>query len=165
MIPTVRDTALDFARNKVSLYGRALAYGNFQMTTAPLRLLLVEDESLIAMMAEDLIEMVGHEVVVTAATLEDARVACLAGNFDAALLDVNLNGESSMPLAALLKARDIPFAFTTGYGAGGIDAEHRDMPILTKPYALASLERLLDDFVAQASGTSSMTSSVDSNRG
>ena len=135
------------------------------MTTTPLRLLLVEDESLIAMLAEDLIEMVGHEVVTTAATLEEARNACVVANFDAALLDVNLNGESSMPVATLLKARDIPFAFTTGYGAGGIAAEHSDRPVLTKPYALADLERLLEGFVDQGAGTSSITSSVDSNRG
>jgi DNA-binding response OmpR family regulator len=130
-----------------------------------LRLLLVEDESLIAMMAEDLIEAIGHDVVISSATLDDARKACIEGEFDAALLDVNLNGESSMPLATLLKARDIPFAFTTGYGVGGIDAEHSDKPVLTKPYALADLERLLSDFVDQGAGTSSMTSSVDSNRG
>jgi CheY-like chemotaxis protein len=135
------------------------------MTPASLRLLLVEDEALIAMMAEDLIETLGHKVATTAASLAEAHAACAAGGFDAALLDVNLNGDTSMSLAAALKARNCPFAFTTGYGAGGIDAEHAEMPVLTKPYALAELEIVLDGFVAQLAGTSSMTSSVDSKRG
>ncbi|UVO55452.1 response regulator [Sphingomonas sp. SUN039] len=135
------------------------------MTAASLRLMLVEDEALIAMMAEDLIDALGHTVVVTAATLDDALSACTGGAFDAALLDVNLNGDSSMALATRLKALGCPFAFTTGYGAGGIEPAHADMPVLTKPYSLAELETVLAGFAAQLAGTSSMTSSVDSNRG
>ncbi len=130
-----------------------------------LRLLLVEDEALIAMMAEDLIEALGHSVAITAATLGAALSACGNGDFDAALLDVNLNGDSSMALATALKARGCPFAFTTGYGAGGIDAAHADMPVLTKPYSLAELEGVLGAFADQLAGTNSTTSSVDSNRG
>ena len=135
------------------------------MTGISLRLLLVEDEALIAMMAEDLIEALGHEVAVTAATLGEAQAACIDTAFDAALLDVNLNGDSSMAVATTLKARGCPFAFTTGYGAGGIDPCHADMPVLTKPYALAELEIVLAAFAAQLAGTNSMTSSVDSKRG
>ena len=130
-----------------------------------LRLLLVEDEAMIAMMAEDMIEGLGHSIVRTAATLADALDACANMEFDAALLDVNLNGDSSMAVAAALKARNCPFAFTTGYGAGGVDVEHRDMPVLSKPYALADLETTLARFVDQVAGISSTTSSVDSNRG
>jgi len=129
-----------------------------------LAVLLVEDEALIAMMAEDMIEAMGHRVVRIAASLSDARDAC-AGTFDVALLDVNLNGDSSMELAALLTQRGCPFAFTTGYGAGGIDPEHRHVPILTKPYALAELTGVLDRFAAQLAGDNSMISSVDSNLG
>ena len=135
------------------------------MTIVPLRLLLVEDEALIAMMAEDLVEALGHQIVVTAATLGEARAACRDVNFDAALLDVNLNGESSMEIATHLKERGCPLAFTTGYGVSGIDRVHTDMPVLTKPYALAELEAVLAGFVAQLAGMSSITSSVDSKRG
>ena len=135
------------------------------MTIVPLRLLLVEDEALIAMMAEDLVEALGHEIVVTAATLGEARMACRDATFDAALLDVNLNGESSMEIATYLKERGCPLAFTTGYGASGIDPVHTDMPVLTKPYALAELEAVLTGFAAQLAGISSTTSSVDSKRG
>jgi CheY-like chemotaxis protein len=135
------------------------------VTAISLRLLLVEDEALIAMMAEDLIDSLGHQVVRTAATLGEGQTACAGHDFDAALLDVNLNGESSMTLATALKERGCPFAFTTGYGAGGIDPEHGDMPVLTKPYALAELKIVLSAFAAQLAGTSSITSSVDSKRG
>lgn len=135
------------------------------MTIVPIRLLLVEDEALIAMMAEDLVEALGHQIVVTAATLGEARAACRDVKFDAALLDVNLNGENSMEIAAHLKARGCPLAFTTGYGASGIDSAHTDMPVLTKPYALAELEAVLTGFAAQLAGMSSTTSSVDSKRG
>lgn len=135
------------------------------MTGVCLRLLLVEDEALIAMMAEDLIEALGHRVVLTVATLGEGQMACAGHDFDAALLDVNLNGESSMALAAALKSRGCPFAFTTGYGAGGIESAHADKPVLTKPYALAELEAVLAGFVAQLAGVSSITSSVDSKRG
>jgi CheY-like chemotaxis protein len=135
------------------------------VTQISLKLLVVEDEALIAMMAEDLLEALGHQVIATAATLADAHHACDAAGFDAALLDVNLNGDSSMELATKLKANGVPFAFTTGYGAGGIDPRHADMPVLTKPYALAELEIVLSRFANQLAGTSSMTSSVDSNLG
>lgn len=116
-------------------------------------------------MAEDLLEALGHQVIATAATLAGGHYACDTAGFDAALLDVNLNGENSMELATKLKTSGVPFAFTTGYGAGGIDPCHADMPVLTKPYAIAELEAVLARFAAQLAGTSSMTSSVDSNRG
>lgn len=129
-----------------------------------LKVLLVEDEALIAMMAQDMIEGLGHEIVHTAASLKDALDAC-DRDFDCALLDVNLNGDSSMPVATELKERGRPFAFTTGYGAGGVSDEHRDAPVLGKPYALTELETMLDGFAAQLAGVNSTTSSVDSNRG
>jgi CheY-like chemotaxis protein len=135
------------------------------MSETGLRVLLVEDEALIAMMAEDMIDSLGHRVVCTAATLTEALDLCTTAAFDAALLDVNLNGDTSMAIASALKRRGCPFAFTTGYGAGGVDPEHGDCPVLTKPYALGALEAVLAGFAAQLAGTSSITSSVDSNRG
>lgn len=132
-----------------------------------LRVLIVEDEALIAMMAEDMIEELDADVAHTAASLSEAEVAIAAGGFDFAILDVNLNGDNSMSLAALLKSRGVPFAFTTGYGAGGVDDAHRDVPVMTKPYTLDELGAALDlaRALRQTAGTSSMTSSVDSNLG
>jgi CheY-like chemotaxis protein len=132
-----------------------------------LRVLIVEDEALIAMMAEDMIDGLGCVVAGLAATVGDAQVALAKLDFDVAVLDVNLNGVTSMGLATELKQRGRPFAFTTGYGAEGIDAEHRDMPVLTKPYSIADLESALRTCASkcQVAGTSSTTSSTDSNRG
>lgn len=108
-----------------------------------LRVLIVEDEALIAMMAEDMIDSLGCTVAGLAATVGDAQTALTTIKFDVAILDVNLNGNTSMGLAATLKERGTPFAFTTGYGADGIDPEHLDMPVLTKPYSIADLEYAL----------------------
>jgi CheY-like chemotaxis protein len=132
-----------------------------------LRVLIVEDEALIAMMAEDMIDSLGCLVAGLAATVADARTATADVAFDVALLDVNLNGANSMDIAAALKGIGKPFVFTTGYGADGIDAEHRDMPVLTKPYSIADLENALKVCAdrCQVAGTSSMTSVTDSNRG
>jgi len=130
-----------------------------------LRILLVEDEALIAMMAQDMIEALGHEIVRTAATLADAHAALDSTTFDLALLDVNLNGDSSLAIAHRLVERGCPFAFTTGYGAAGVDQGPPDVPVLTKPYSITELEATIVMLGAQAAGTSSMTSSMDSNRG
>jgi len=146
--------------------------GNGAMTdTDRLRVLIVEDEALIAMMAEDMIEELGADAVLTAGSVAEAETAIAAGGFDFAILDVNLNGDNSMSLATLLKARGVPFAFTTGYGAGGVEEAHQDVPVLTKPYtieelggALARGRATIRD-QAPAAGTSSMMSSVDSNLG
>lgn len=129
-----------------------------------LRVLLVEDESLIAMMAEDMIDGLGHELVATAATLGDAERRSGMDDFDVALLDVNLSGENSMAVASILKARGAPFAFTTGCGSTGIEAAHGDVPVLTKPYSIAELASLLDALNAQLDGTRSTISKSDSIR-
>jgi CheY-like chemotaxis protein len=132
-----------------------------------LRVLIVEDEALIAMMAEDMIDSLGCVVAGLASTLSDAQASLTKLTFDVAVLDVNLNGHNSMGLATALKKRGVPFAFTTGYGADGIDEEHRDMPVLTKPYSIADLEDALKLCATrcQLAGTSSTTSMTDSNLG
>lgn len=113
------------------------------MAESGLRVLIVEDEALIAMMAEDMLDLAGHTVTRIAATLPDALAACDDGDFDVAMLDVNLNGDDSMPVAAALKARGVPFVFTTGYGSGGVSDGHNDAPVLAKPYGAAELEAAL----------------------
>ena len=133
--------------------------------TRSLKVLLVEDEALIAMMAEDMIEGMGHTVVQTAATLAQAETAATDCDCDIALLDVNLNGNNSMSVATLLKVRGCPLAFTTGYGSAGIEAMHGDVPVLTKPYSMDALEAMLTALGNQLAGTSSTTSVSDSNRG
>lgn len=106
---------------------------------ADLRILLVEDEAIIAMTAEDMLADMGCTVVDTASTLADALRMAEGDGFDIALLDVNLAGEDSRPVADRLKALGKPFLFTTGYGSAGMDTDH-GVPVVMKPYQISQLE-------------------------
>jgi len=98
------------------------------------RVLIVEDEAIIAMTAEDMVEEIGCVVAATACSLEDALKAAERADFDIALLDINLNGDASMPLATWLREKGKPFLFTTGYGNSIAFTEFAGNPVLAKPY-------------------------------
>jgi CheY-like chemotaxis protein len=98
------------------------------------RVLIVEDETIIAMAAEDMVEDLGGVVHGTASSLSEAMELIAAGGFDIALLDINLHDERSMPAAEALRAAGKPFLFTTGYGSGGPDPAFADIAVLAKPY-------------------------------
>lgn len=103
------------------------------MTMMLSRVLLVEDEMLIAMEMEEMLTELGFEVVGPAMRLKRAVELAQSQKIDLALLDVNLAGEESFPVARLLKDRNVPFAFVTGYGAAGLSEEFRNTPVLQKP--------------------------------
>ncbi len=109
-----------------------------------MRALLVEDESLVAMLIEDMLGELGHEVVVTASRLAEAVELAGELRIDFAVLDVNLHGQSTAPVARLLAARSVPFLFATGYGRAGVEPEYRDHPILTKPFARFDLAAAIE---------------------
>jgi CheY-like chemotaxis protein len=112
----------------------------------PLRVLLVEDEGLVAMMLEDLLEDLGCEVAGSLASVGAALAWIEAGGAaDVALLDVNLSGEPVFPVAEALKQRGVPFAFATGYGADH-DPRFREAPLLGKPIRQERLEALLRSY-------------------
>lgn len=109
---------------------------------------------MIAMAVEAVVTDAGGVVVEMAATLEQAVAIAQHAEFDAALLDINLNGENSFPVADILGKRGIPFAFVTGYGRRMVPDSLAAAPILTKPYARSDLMRVLGSLSAQAaSGT------------
>jgi CheY-like chemotaxis protein len=111
----------------------------------PKRVLLVEDEAMVAMLVEDLLDDLGCEVVRSASSAKAAAAWARDGQIDLALLDVNLGrGETSFEAAEILRARGVPFAFLTGYGVEGIRADLRDAPILGKPVDPEALRRLVD---------------------
>ena len=83
-----------------------------------LRVLLVEDESMVALLLEDMLTELHHEVVGPVARLDKALEIAQWQALDVALLDVNLNGEEIYPVAEALAVREIPFVFVTGYGKG-----------------------------------------------
>lgn len=97
-------------------------------------ILVVEDEIMILMIIEDMLNNLGCASVTVAATVDQAIAHVDAKVFDAALLDVNLNGINSYPVADALAARGVPFVFSTGYSVNGLREDYRDRPVLTKPY-------------------------------
>lgn len=107
------------------------------------RVLLVEDESLVAMLAEDMLFDLGCEVT-TAMRLEQALSHARAGHFDLAVLDVNLGGTFSYPVADLLFERCIPFSFATGYDLDGLAPAYRAVPVMQKPYQQDQVRTLLE---------------------
>jgi CheY-like chemotaxis protein len=109
---------------------------------AGLRILVVEDEMMVAMMLEDLLTDLGCEVA-KAARLAKAIDLVETISIDGAILDVNVSGEAVYPLARMLADRGIPFVFSSGYGNSGHPAEFRGRPTLSKPFALNDLGPLL----------------------
>jgi CheY-like chemotaxis protein len=109
------------------------------------RVLVVEDETLVAMMVEDLLMDLGCTVVDVVGTLPAALGVVTNESIilDGAVLDVNLGGDKVFPVAEALQARGVPFIFATGYGIAGIEERFRRSPVLGKPYDGSSLETAL----------------------
>jgi DNA-binding response OmpR family regulator len=116
------------------------------------RLLIVEDETLIGMLLEDMLSDLGYEVVGTAPTVQQAMDVVRGSELDAAILDVNVNGEAINPVAAFLKDRGVPFMFASGYGERGVPAEFRGCPVLQKPFQQEELENALALLFSEGSG-------------
>lgn len=109
-----------------------------------LRLLVVEDEFLIADHIEEQLESFGCEVVGPVATIDEAIAVIREGGLHGVLLDTNLRGESSAPVAAALLGTDIPFVVVTGYGGRALQDEALERaPRLIKPFSPAELEASL----------------------
>jgi two-component sensor histidine kinase/DNA-binding response OmpR family regulator len=106
------------------------------------RMLIAEDEALVAIMMEDLATELGWSVVGPFAKAADALAAAKFDEIDAAVLDVNLGGESVYPVADALATRGVPFVFTTGYGSESIDRRFARTPILQKPIDRQVLEQV-----------------------
>lgn len=108
-----------------------------------LRLLIVEDDMLIAMMIEDVLLGCGCEVVGPVGRLADALNAAQREPLDGALLDLNLAGERADPVAAVLRDRDIPFVIVTGYGPEAGGTQYPDVPLLAKPFDPETLPQVV----------------------
>jgi DNA-binding response OmpR family regulator len=104
--------------------------------------LLAEDEPLIALDTQAELQALGVEVV-WVRTLADGVDAAGAGSFHAALLDLRLGDDSSVPLAELLADKGVPVAFLTGYQGNAMPAAFQDAPVLRKPFTPAQLRDLL----------------------
>jgi DNA-binding response OmpR family regulator len=104
------------------------------ITTLARRVLIVEDEMLIAMMLQDMVADAGLKVEGVANSLKAGIELASRGDFDLAILDINLNGEEVYPVAEILQRRGIPFIFSTGYGACGVRSGFDGTPQVAKPF-------------------------------
>ncbi|MDR6820870.1 CheY-like chemotaxis protein [Neorhizobium sp. 2083] len=116
-----------------------------------LKVFVVEDEGFVALMIEDMLEDLGCEIVASAARLADALRLAATVQVDLAILDVNLAGQPSFPIAEILQERGIPFVFSTGYGQSGLSREFADQPLIGKPFSIKELQQT----IAFALGTNS----------
>jgi two-component SAPR family response regulator len=107
------------------------------------RVLLVEDEALVAMMMTDFLRDIGFHVIGPFGRVSEAIDALAQEQPQAAILDINLRGELIYDLADELTGRGIPIVFVTGYGADAVDRRFADFPVLQKPVDSAALRRVL----------------------
>jgi PAS domain S-box-containing protein len=108
------------------------------------RILVVEDEALIAAQIEAVLASAGFDVIGPAAHLGQAFEEIYRAPPDAALLDINLAGESSLPIAELLRTKDVPYAFCSGYGeTASLPETLREVPLIAKPFDSGDLVRLV----------------------
>jgi PAS domain S-box-containing protein len=110
------------------------------------RILLVEDEELVALELSTELSRLGWAIVGPASTLNEAQLL-LSANLDAAILDVNLRGRSIYPLAQALEERDVPFLFCTGYEMADPEGRFPDVPVIRKPAHPAAVSAALADLL------------------
>jgi DNA-binding response OmpR family regulator len=111
-------------------------------------ILIVEDEPLIAMMLEDFLLTLGHEVRATCESVGEALKAVQQEDFDVAILDISLKGENVWPVAAELRDRDIPFVLASGGHVDPPPAEFAGVPMIDKPYTIDRVTPALEAAMA-----------------
>jgi CheY-like chemotaxis protein len=114
-----------------------------EISNAAPRLLVVEDEYLIRMLLEDMLADLGYDVAAAVGTLAEASELAAHGDFNAAILDVNLDGQEIFPVADILAKRGVPFVFVTGYGERSLPAPYTDRPALQKPFQVEQFKAIL----------------------
>jgi DNA-binding response OmpR family regulator len=114
---------------------------NSDIDAAGCRVLVVEDETLIAVLIEETLEAMECKIVGPAAKLETALQLARAGEFDIAILDVTVRGGKVYPVAEELLARGIPFVLASGYGDWALPNALRDQRRLLKPFTPTMLEQ------------------------
>ena len=107
------------------------------------RVLVVEDEVMVSWILEDMLVELGCTVVGPAAWVSQALAMVDAEAIDLAVLDVNLNGQKSFPIADALVARGVPFVFSTGYNKDGFPDTYKVFAMMQKPYEISKLTMAL----------------------
>ena len=111
------------------------------------KILIVEDETLISMLFEDILAELDCQVVGPALNLKQALDLARTAEMDAAVLDVNLGGDPIFPVAEILVERGVPLVFASGYGSTGLPDRWQSQPTLPKPFTsdevAVALQRLV----------------------
>lgn len=115
----------------------------------PCRVLIVEDEYLLADDLDRLLDRAGATVVGPAATEADALALLAEESVDCAVLDINLRGEMVYPLATALRARKVPFLFVSGYEEAAPEAGFDDVELITKPFEPDAVVRGIERLIRQ----------------
>ncbi len=112
-------------------------------TSVGKRVLVVEDEPMIRLLLDDMLTDLGYSMAFEAGRLDEALTVAEQGEFDLAILDVNLNGQPVTPVVDILVQRRVPFVFVSGYARRGIPEAHSKIPLLQKPFQAEGLARAL----------------------
>jgi len=144
-IQDIRADVKRHAQQQVGAMGRALMH-----KADKLRVLIVEDEVMISMMIEDMVCDLGGEVVGPAPKFEQAMALALEEDLDLAVLDVNLDGLVVYPIADVLRCRNIPFIFMTGYDSSVVPQRYQHECVLSKPFSQEAFGDVVRGFFAEA---------------
>ncbi len=112
------------------------------------KVLIVEDDTIIAMTAEDMLEECGCTTAAVAGSVAEALARAADTDFDIALLDLNLKDENSLPVAQHLRDNGKPFVFATGYDGLPSDSGFTDAPVISKPYRIEQLATIIAQTLA-----------------
>jgi DNA-binding response OmpR family regulator len=130
------------------------------------RVLVVEDEAMISMLLEDMVLDIGAEIIGPVAKFDAALALAREADFSVAVLDLNLNGTLSYPIAEVIRERGIPVIFATGYGPDGSLDRFRDCVTLQKPFSQSDFAQVIAAACCQSSanGVDSTTRTPSSAR-
>ena len=109
------------------------------------KVLVVEDEMIIAMLIEDMLDEFGCKLVGPATNVPRALELIGKESIDVAVLDLNLDGKDTYAIAGALQRKNVPFIFATGYGSAGLRQEYGNRPVLQKPFPASDLETALTE--------------------
>lgn len=115
------------------------------------KVFIVEDETMLAMLIEMMLDELGYATASHASTLSEGVAYARAGDYDLAVLDINIIGGTSFAIAAEIAHRGIPFIFCTGYGRLGIPEAWADRHCVAKPFSIGQLEEALNGLLPAAS--------------
>ena len=127
-----------------------MTLGQVMSSSTTCRVLFVEDEAMVSMLIEDMLLDLGVEVVGPAFKMEDALALARSADIEAAVLDINIGGHLTYPVADILRARGIPVIFATGYGSAALPERLRDIPTLHKPFDRDRFEEVIQAALADS---------------